>query len=194
MEPKKLSSKVIAIRRLQGLSQEQLARQSSLHLRTIQRIEKDETIPRGDTLKRIAGVLGISMEELSEGMPSTGSSMGLVLVLSQLVFLVFPILGMIVPLIIWITQRDKAPGLDDLGKRILNFQITWTIGLFAFASIVFIPAFIPTSSDLWLDINERHFLGVIFALYVYNLAMITVNVVFLFQKKQAWMPAITFLR
>ncbi len=44
--------------------------------------------------------------------------------LSQLLDFVTGFGGLIVPLIIWITQRDKILDMDETGKAILNFQIT----------------------------------------------------------------------
>ncbi len=54
--------------------------------------------------------------------------------LSQLLDLVTGIGGFIVPLIIWLTQKDKVQGMDLHGKMILNFQIS----IFIY-SIVSIP-------------------------------------------------------
>ena len=47
----RLGKRLKELRNRKGLSQEQLAEDSCLSLRTIQRIEKNETVPRGDTLK-----------------------------------------------------------------------------------------------------------------------------------------------
>ena len=44
--------------------------------------------------------------------------------LSQLLDLVAGIGGFIVPLILWLTQRDKVLNMDEHGKQILNFQIS----------------------------------------------------------------------
>ena len=44
--------------------------------------------------------------------------------LSQLLDLVTGIGGFIVPLILWLTQKDKVAGMDMHGKMILNFQIS----------------------------------------------------------------------
>lgn len=44
--------------------------------------------------------------------------------LSQLLDLVTGIGGFIVPLVIWLTQRDKILGMDAHGKMVLNFQIS----------------------------------------------------------------------
>lgn len=44
--------------------------------------------------------------------------------LSQLLDLVTGIGGLIVPLILWATQKDRVAGMDLHGKMILNFQIS----------------------------------------------------------------------
>ena len=44
--------------------------------------------------------------------------------LSQLLDLITGIGGFIVPLILWLTQKDKVAGMDAHGKMILNFQIS----------------------------------------------------------------------
>ncbi|UJH91451.1 DUF4870 domain-containing protein [Antarcticibacterium sp. 1MA-6-2] len=54
--------------------------------------------------------------------------------LSQLLDFVTGIGGFIVPLIIWLTQKDNVAGMDAHGKMILNFQIS----LFIY-SIISIP-------------------------------------------------------
>lgn len=57
--------------------------------------------------------------------------------LSQLLDLITGIGGFIVPLILWLTQKDKVAGMDMHGKMILNFQIS----LFLY-SIIAIPLII----------------------------------------------------
>lgn len=44
--------------------------------------------------------------------------------LSQLLTYVTGVGGLIVPLIIWITQKDKVADMDEHGKAIVNFQIS----------------------------------------------------------------------
>ena len=46
------------------MSQELLAEESGLSLRTVQRIENSESAPRGDTLKRLALALDTSPDEM----------------------------------------------------------------------------------------------------------------------------------
>jgi len=44
--------------------------------------------------------------------------------LSQLLDYVTGIGGFLVPLIIWLTNRDRIEGMDEQGKSILNFRIS----------------------------------------------------------------------
>lgn len=58
--------------------------------------------------------------------------------LSQLLDFITGFGGLIVPLIIWITQRDKIVDMDQTGKAILNFQITMILlGLISIPLIIF---------------------------------------------------------
>lgn len=54
--------------------------------------------------------------------------------LSQLLNFITGLGGFIVPLIIWLIQKDKIEHMDKQGKQILNFQLTMLL-----ASIVAIP-------------------------------------------------------
>ena len=51
-------------RKSKGLTQEELAELSQVNLRTIQRIEKNENIPRGRTLNLICKVLNLDIDEI----------------------------------------------------------------------------------------------------------------------------------
>ena len=47
--------------------------------------------------------------------------------LSQLIILITGFGSLIVPLIIWLTQKDKVYQLDQQAKEIINFQISLII-------------------------------------------------------------------
>ena len=66
MTNEKLAQGVKVLRKEKAFSQEELAKLSGLSLRTIQRIEKGETTPTGETLKRLSNVLEVSPQELLE--------------------------------------------------------------------------------------------------------------------------------
>jgi transcriptional regulator with XRE-family HTH domain len=67
----KLGEKIAAIRKSKGFSQEKLAEDANINLRTLQRIEKGQTRPHGETLKRICQVLELPIEEVADK-PSFG--------------------------------------------------------------------------------------------------------------------------
>ena len=66
MEAKDLAKKLKELRTLRGMSQEYLAEESRVGLRTIQRIENNESTPTGETIKRIANALDVELSELSK--------------------------------------------------------------------------------------------------------------------------------
>ena len=76
--------------------------------------------------------------------------MGLFLHLSGLAFaLAFP-LGIVLPIILWQTQRDKMPALDEHGKMITNWMISATIyGVISFVLMFLVVGFL-TGAVVWL--------------------------------------------
>ena len=64
MKTKDLAKKLKELRVLRGMSQEYLADESRVSLRTIQRIENNESEPTGETIKRIASALDVELTEL----------------------------------------------------------------------------------------------------------------------------------
>ena len=60
--------------------------------------------------------------------------MGLFLHLSQFANVIFFPLGIIAPILIWQTQKDKIPALDAHGKMVTNWMISATI--YAFVSFI----------------------------------------------------------
>ena len=128
-----LATRIINYRKRKGYSQELLAELSGLNLRTIQRVEKGDTVPRGDSLQRLAKALGTSPDNLIDWTVKEDKSVLTILNLSQLSFLVFPLLGVLIPMGIWIIQKEKVAKLNELGKPILNFQLTWAIIFFLFS-------------------------------------------------------------
>ena len=76
--------------------------------------------------------------------------MGLFLHLSGLAFaLVFP-LGILAPILLWQTQRDKIPALDAHGKMVTNWMISATIyGVVSFVLMFVLVGFL-TGAAVWL--------------------------------------------
>ncbi len=66
MENQNLAQRVKELRKRKALSQDDLAKNSGLSLRTIQRVENGDTIPTAETLKRLAVVLDVATNELTD--------------------------------------------------------------------------------------------------------------------------------
>ena len=182
---KKIDSfeKVKELRQRRGLSQEQLAYNAKLSLRTIQRIEKGGTVPRGDTLKMLAMALQVSPDEIIDWQIQEDRNMLTMLNLSQLGFLAFPILGVVMPLALWILKKGKVKDANEVGIAILNFQITWSILLFFIWGVI-ISAHAGYLLVYWIG-----------SFYIFNILFISVNTIRCFKKKSIYYkPAFNFLR
>lgn len=133
-----VGKKIAEIRKQKGLTQEEVSEQAKINLRTLQRIEKDETEPRGNTLNNICSVLGISIEDILDYGKVEDKSYLIFLHLSVLCGLFLPLGNIILPLILWLNKRDRIVSVAAQGSNILNFQILWTI---VFYMVMFIFAF-----------------------------------------------------
>lgn len=123
-----LSEKVLQLRKQAGLTQQQLADQAGLSLRTIQRIEKGSTKPYGHSLQVLAEALDhpleafTAMEETKAASPDQLRIMNLM----TLFGFVFPYGQLIMG--IWGYRRLRGiPSLAPAARRILNFQLFWLL-------------------------------------------------------------------
>lgn len=184
---KQLHKRIYDFRKKKGYSQEQLAELSGLNLRTIQRIEKGETAPRGDSLQRLSKALETSPDELIDWVKKDDQSVLSLLNLSQLPFLIFPLLGILIPMTIWILQKDKVAKVHELGKSILNFQISWGLLFFSFSGpLIYLRIPIMPANVFAI--------GTVI-LYLYNISIIIVNF-FLIRKDKStfYNPSLKILR
>jgi len=82
----------------------------------------------------------------------------IILHLSALAGLVIVGFGHILgPLIIWLLKKNEVPGLDEAGKSVLNYQISWSIWFFisgvvaAVGSCLVVPLALPVGTFIaWL--------------------------------------------
>ena len=121
-----IGTKIKEIRLKKGLSQEELAEKSQVSLRTIQRIENNENEPRGKTMQLICESLGANIEELLDYDKKEDSQFLMFFHLSVLCGIAIPTGNIILPLVLWLTKKDKIQGLQKMGARLLSFQIVWT--------------------------------------------------------------------
>lgn len=162
-----LGEKIKEIRKKKGLSQEELAEFAKVNLRTIQRIEKNESEPRGKTLSLICEVLEINIEDVLDYGKQKDDKFLFYYHLSVISFLIIPIGNILLPLILWLTKKDKIIGLNKVGKNLLNFQIIWSIITFSF--IISYVILKITHNELYIYISYAfiilYILNVIFPIY-----------------------------
>jgi transcriptional regulator with XRE-family HTH domain len=167
-----IKEKLKDYRRLKNFSQENLAETSGISIRTIQRIEKGESIGSAYTLNKLATALGIDVLQLTDHpvgdpyFPDDREKLN-ILNLSVLSVILIPLCNIILPLFILLRNRDNRE-LHQWGRRIVNFQLLWTL------STIMLMIFVPL---LLMSLRTFQGSGIPLAIPVYYLSVI-VNVYF----------------
>lgn len=118
-------NKLKAYRVKLNLTQEELAKQSGISIRTIQRIEAGVP-PKGHTLSALASALGIAEKDLLETQKASKEvnyTLIKLINLAALPFTLLPILNVVVPIIIMLITKQY----QSMAKQIISLQIIWTI-------------------------------------------------------------------
>ena len=201
MKNTELAQKIKELRSRKGFSQEQLADVAQINLRTVQRIESGEVEPRGDTMKRIAIAFDITPDELIDWAEQEDKGLLAFINLSALSFIAFPLLGIIVPLAVWMMKKDRVRSLNDTGKRLLNFQISWCLLLFTGYILFFTMILglwnisLPRTSMFNIGITEFMLIFIVPFLYLINIILIIINSIRSYKgKKVFYQPAFRFLK
>jgi len=191
MDNSYLALRVKELRNQKGMSQEFLAEESGLSLRTIQRIEKGTSNPTGESLKRLSNALNVTPDDLIDWSVKEDIKYLTYLNLSALAFLFFPLLGILIPFILWTSKKGKIKNSNKLGKDLINFQITWTIMLFFTPIVLFLISKIELTDQITLSL----FFMIIGFLYVINFILILINTLRINNKKEVvYNPRIQFLK
>ncbi|HBH47326.1 MAG TPA: hypothetical protein DDX98_01720 [Bacteroidales bacterium] len=130
-----------------GLTQEELAFQTDISVRTIQRIESGEVDPRSYTLQSIAKVLEIDFEHLFNFDKELATQKNdprekiwiFLLHLSGIFVFIIP------PLIIWLWKGAKNPEIKKQGVDVMNFQLSMFIYLICAGLLSLIIIGIPVA-------------------------------------------------
>ena len=191
MDSNELSDRIKEYRERKGFTQMDLADKAELSLRTIQRIEGNKSMPRGDTLRRLSTALGVSPDDIIDWQETEDKNLLIMMNLSQLGFLAFPVLGIIIPMALWVLKKDQIKDADKIGKSIINFQISWLI----YFGLAYIFWFAGMSIGLF---SQKTFAWVLFIpilMYGLNTIMIVVNTIFYYRTgKVKYIGAIPFLK
>lgn len=142
-----LGQQIVTARKKKGLTQEQLADQAHITVRTIQRIESGESTPRSYTLKAIAGILDIPFATLitTEAEPVTktdtpinapapfadenGKHFLQMLCLSCFTYLVIPFVHFLVPNYLLKKSNEQNPKIVAFARRVVRVQLFWKSAL-----------------------------------------------------------------
>ena len=186
-----LSKRLRELRNQKGMSQEVLAEDSGLSLRTIQRIENNESNPTGETLKRLANALNVNSDELIDWSIKEDNKYLVFMNLSALTFIFFPLLGILVPFMLWSSRKGKIKNINEIGRALINFEITWTISLFFIPIILFLFSKIGLMGDL----SFRLLLTLLAIMYIANILLIVINSIRISNGKGVvYLSAIKFLK
>jgi len=185
-----LGEKVLAARKSKGLTQEQLAERAALTVRTIQRIEGDDSIPRDYTLKAIAGALNMPFEEFitvnsclfrttdSEHTIDTSSCINKqeqchflqMLNLSAFAYLIVPFVHFLIPILLLKKKKEINNELQSSGRRIIRRQIYWTITTHLLLILALVYNLIQAT---WFDKNNLlNYIWIFAAMYLLNAVII----------------------
>jgi len=116
-----IGEKISEVRKTKGLTQEGLAELSKMNLRTIQRIENNESVPRGKTLILICQALGLNSEDFID-MARQENKKSLENKIINFIFLVS--VNIILMLIIGYLTLDSQANLNSrIGAFLLSFFI-----------------------------------------------------------------------
>jgi transcriptional regulator with XRE-family HTH domain len=183
-----LGDKVLAARKLKGLTQEQLAERAALTVRTIQRIEGDDSIPRDYTLKAIASALNLPFEEFvtvnSCLRPNSNELSNetfqcpvkqehchfLQMVnLSAFAYLVIPFVHFLIPILL-LKKKQINNEMHSTGRRIIRRQIYWTISTHVLLLLTLVYNLIQAT---WFDkTNLLNYIWICAGMYLLNAVII----------------------
>ena len=135
MKQPDIGQKVAELRQQKNITQEQLAEDCQVSVRTIQRIESGEVEPRAYTRNSLSKFL-----EFDFGQDNTeNESFWLAALHLSSMFVI-----VLIPLLLWSWKKNQSYEIDRQGRKVLNFQITMTLILFGglcFA-VIFLPVLI----------------------------------------------------
>lgn len=161
------------IREQQGYTQVELAKQASLSLRTIQRLEASNKQPKGHTLKVLSEVFDMQPSTLLEHFQSvekdqTSETDSIRFInLSILSFIGIPFGNIIFPFLLWRKNRQSKL-VDEAGRRIINFQIIWWV---ITATLLSISPFLSTK----FFANTQIIFHVLFVTYAVNIGIVCIT-------------------
>lgn len=179
-----LQEKISIARRAAGLTQEELAQKAQLAVRTVQRIETGQSIPRMYSLRALAKALDIPYSELNpesyqdiqfQRVHSDTAHFLRLLCLSCFSYLIIPYVHFLVALRMLRRKKHLEGPALSFARGLVRTQIWWVV-LFHFGLLLTVGLnFIL--SDLGDGTVAISYLWVVFAAYLVNFVAITSSLV-----------------
>lgn len=154
-----------ALREQKHLTQEELAMESGISIRTIQRIEAGQE-PKGHTAKALIKALDLDVTAFNKKKPTEDRNYSLIKLINlSSVFVCFiPLFNIMLPLAIMFYRKQ----FNSITKQILSLQILWTI----VSSLIFL---LTGSLKNALSLDHRLPLWVLIAMVIINVILILKN-------------------
>ena len=178
-----IAEKLKHFRHINCLSQEKLAKNSGISIRTIQRIEEGKSIGSGYTINALAKALNINSTDLinsvsQNSLPISNSSTKLkILNLSAIAMVIIPLANIFFPVYIYWKNRDDQK-VKEIGSKIISFQLFWTFGTLLIAivaSIILLPLFETLRAGSVPLFVPVYFISAIFNVYFVFQFAININ-------------------
>jgi len=142
MENQSLGKKLKYQRLQKGFTQEELSDASTVGIRTIQRIEKEEVTPHLQTVKLLAEGLTVDLKDLiileNPNEEVIQKKWMLLLHASPFLGLVIPFASIIFPLFLWIHKANDNKAYDAHGRAVVNFHASILL-YFVISLLLFFP-------------------------------------------------------
>lgn len=153
------------IREKRNLTQKELAEQSGISIRTIQRIEAGAPL-KGHTLKVLATTLLVEESALLDipSPPPVNHTYVKLINLSSLPTTVFPPVNIILPLVLILITKQR----NTLAKHILSVQIIWTV-------LTIVLLILGAMIRNWFFLDDKIPIGILIPMMLINIFIILRN-------------------
>lgn len=178
-----LHQKIAEARKNKGLTQEEVADLANVTVRTIQRIESGETIPRNFTLKALAQALDVPFDDLvtkengstlisKESETEDAIHFLKMLTLSCFSYILIPYVHFLIPMNLLRKRKEQNIKVLAIGRKIIQQQTLWVVAtsLVLILTVVYNLAFAHPRRAYYI-----HYLWVAVAMYFLNAIIILVT-------------------
>lgn len=178
-----LHQEIATLRKSKGLTQEELASRTGLTVRTIQRIESGESVPRSYTLKAIAQALDTPFETFTPKETTTSGTTSedaqaardalQLLNLSSFFYIIIPYVHFLVPMNMLKKNKDLPPPMIVFARKLIRQQVYWVIA--TLLAMLLTLAYNLTQHAIFHTSYNIHYLWPFFIMYLVNAVIILVN-------------------